>query len=64
MDYSKEWKPQGPPSTWRLQFQEHDYTEYMNNKIKQLKTTPAQIPVRRRTAVEILQDAYNYNLQR
>ena len=47
------WSPTGPPSTWRKQFQEHDYAVSISNNIQ-------RVPIRRRTAVEILDDAANF----
>ena len=53
MSYYDNWNPTGPPSTWRKQFQQHDYDVSISNKIQ-------RIPIRRRTAVEILDDAANF----
>ena len=55
------WGPVGPPSTWRLQFQQIDYNNYINQRTTELKILRTELPIRRRTATEILQDAYKAN---
>ena len=34
------WGPWGPPSTWRKQFQEHEYNEFMSKKVKEYQANP------------------------
>jgi hypothetical protein len=50
------WGPYGPPSTWRKQFQERDYNEFMSKKVAEYNANPNFIGFGRRTASQILDD--------
>ena len=52
------WGPYGPPSTWRVQFAKHNYDEHVAMWAQKLKENPGMPLPRRRTATEILEDAY------
>ena len=52
------WGPLGPPSTWREQFAKRDYDEHVAMWAQKLKENPGMPLPRRRTATEILEDAY------
>jgi hypothetical protein len=55
---SDDWGPWGPPSTWRKKFQEQNYNEFMSKKVKEYQANPNFVPFGRRTATQILEDAY------
>ena len=54
------WGPLGPPSTWREQFAKRDYVEHVAMWAQKLKENPGMPLSRRRTATEILEDAYSH----
>ena len=54
------WGPLGPPSTWREQFAKRDYDEHVAMWAQKLKENPGMPLSRRRTASEILEDAYSH----
>ena len=55
------WGPDGPPSTWREKFAKRDYDEHVAMyKLKMYQGMP--LP-RRRTATEILEDAFAISLR-
>ena len=57
------WGPYGPPSTWRKQFQERDYIEFMSKKVAEYQANPNFVGFGKRTATQILQDAHNQELE-
>ena len=59
------WAPHGPPSTWREQFAKRDYDEHVAMyKLKKYQGMPLPLPLpRRRTASEILEDAFAVSLR-
>ena len=59
------WGPLGPPSTWREQFAKRDYDEHVAMyKLKKYQGMPLPLPLpRRRTASEILEDAFAVSLR-
>ena len=55
------WGPDGPPSTWRAKFAKRNYDEHVAMyKLKEYQGMP--LP-RRRTATEILEDAFAISLR-
>jgi len=54
------WGPDGPPSTWRVKFAKRNYDEHVAMWAQKLKENPGMPLPRRRTATEILEDAYSH----